>query len=50
MLMAFLAILLALGMIAIDMNLKSTWVQSLGKFFGINPDAARLLLSTIPGQ
>jgi uncharacterized membrane protein len=49
MLMAFLAILLALSTLVIDMSLESAWVQSLKKLLGISPDAARLLLSTIAG-
>lgn len=49
-LMAFLAILLALVMVAIDMNLHPAWAQSIGRIFGNEPAGARLLLATISGS
>jgi uncharacterized membrane protein len=48
-LMAITAVVLAFITIAVDASVGQGWTRSLGKFFGNNPDAARLLLGTMAG-
>jgi uncharacterized membrane protein len=49
-LMAFLAILLAPFLVAIDMSLEPAWTQSLVEVFLNEPQGVRLLLATIAGS